>query len=123
MEQVITAAVHAAMDVLVPVLVTALVGLVGWGADQLRKWHINATVARALARAAGAAIFAWQEGGRPVDGLALNRMVQTGVDFVNAGPSVAPLLPKAGIDQTRLEELIRAELGNRLPDLLGKAKA
>lgn len=110
-------------NLLATLLAPVFLWLAGQGLVLARRWQINSTVARAIVRAAGAAIFSLKEEGRPIDNLALNRMVQVATDFVNNGPTVVPLLPKAGIDEARLEELIRAELGNRLPDLLNKAKA
>lgn len=80
----------------------------------LRNWNINATVARAIGRAAGAAYLTLVEERRGTDSTALNRAVGNAMEFVNAGPTVAPLLAKAGIDQARLEQIIRAELGNKL---------
>lgn len=114
MEQAISAAVHELTQALAPVLLATLLGLVGWGAEQLRKLHINATVARALARAAGVAYLSLLQQRRGADPTAINQAVTAAADFVKNGPTVAPLLPKAGIDDMRLEDLLRAEVGKLL---------
>lgn len=114
MEQLISAVVQELMQALGPVLVAALLALVGWGAEQLRRLHINATVARALARAAGVAYLSLVEQRRGADPTAIARAVGEAADFVRAGPTVAPLLPKAGITPERLEDLLRAEIGKAL---------
>ena len=106
----------------VELLMPVLVYLVGQGVALARRWQVNATVARAISRAAGAAILSLRESGEPVDATSINRMVRIGVDFVHDAPSVVPLLPKAGISADRLEQLVRAELGNRPEIAAGVAR-
>lgn len=112
-----TQAIASALsDWIVQLLMPVLVALVGRAVLIARNWNINATVARAIGRAAGAAYMTLLEDRRGTDATAVNRAVNEAVAFVNDGPSVVPLLAKAGIDATRLEQLIRAELGNKFAD-------
>lgn len=114
MEQMIEALVRELMAAIVPIAVTALVGLLGWGAEQLRRLHINSTVARAIVRAAGVAYLSLLEQRRGADPTAIAKAQGDAVEFVLNGPTVAPLLAKAGISRERLEEIVRAELGKLL---------
>lgn len=114
MEQMFTAMVNEAMQTVAPWLVAFFVGLVGWAVKQLRRLNIDSTVARALVRAAGVGYLELTKDRRGADPSAIDRAVAVAVEFVQNGPTVAPLLPKAGIDADRLEQLIRAEIGKLL---------
>ncbi len=114
MEQTIAALVQELLAALAPLLASVVVWVVVRVGDLARRWYINDVVARAIGRAAGAAFQTFLAGGRTSSPAAIDAAVQRGVDFVHAGPSVVSLLPKAGIDQDRLEQLVHAELGKLL---------
>jgi hypothetical protein len=111
MEDVTAAVVQEIMAALVPIVVATVLALAGWLAELLRRMHINSTVARAIGRGVGAAYLSLLEQRRGADPSAIARAQEAAVDFVMGGPTVAPLLPKAGISPERLQEIVRAEIG------------
>jgi hypothetical protein len=110
MEQLAATILHEIAAVLVPVLATALAPLLGWLVALVRRWSIDAALARALARGAGVAYLSLIEQRRGSDPGAVAAAQAEAVDFVAA----APIMAKANVSPARLDALVRAELGKLL---------
>jgi len=85
------------------IIAALLVPLVGYLAVLLRRWRINDTVLRAVARGAGTALLAMRAGHDEA------RAVEAGVDYVVS--RVPDAARKAGVDGVALAEMVRAEMG------------
>lgn len=95
-------------DIAVPLLIPVLT----WLGAQLRDWHINTTILKAVARGAGAAYLSLVEESRGATPAAINRAVQAGSAYVE--PRVADYLAKRGITTEALDGMVRAQLGTLL---------
>lgn len=97
---------------LVELLMPALLAVAGWALALLRRWAINATVLRAVARGAGAAYLSMvQEKAGASEG-AVNRAVLAGADYVEQ--RIPDTLARAGVTALALQQIVRAELGRML---------
>jgi hypothetical protein len=85
------------------IVAALLVPVFGYLAVLLRRWRINDTVLRAVARGAGTALLAMRAGRDEA------RAVEAGVDYVLS--RVPDAARKAGVDGDALAEMVRAELG------------
>jgi hypothetical protein len=88
---------------LAEIVAAVLVPIFGYMAVLLRRWRINDTVLRAVARGAGTALLAMRAGHNEATA------VEAGVDYVVS--RVPDAARKAGVDGVALAEMVRAELG------------
>lgn len=103
--------VQTGLEYAVPLLIAAVSPALAWIASLLNKAQINSVVTRAIGRGVGAAYMSLLQDRRGADQTAVAKAESAAVDFVMGGPSVVPLLPKAGISPDRLREIVSAELG------------
>ena len=97
---------------LAELLAAALVPAAGWLLTIARRWHINTTVLRAVARGAGTAYLSLLQDRQGTTPGAIERAVAAGAAYVEA--RVPGAVDKAGMGAEDVAQAVRAQLGTLL---------
>jgi len=96
-------------ELLVPLLVPAI----AWLLALARRWHINTTVVRAIARGAGAAYLSLVQDRQGATVVGIERAIDAGADYVEQ--RIPDTLGKAGFHNSdSVRQAVRAQLGTLL---------